>query len=334
MKWLFFVLAPGISLLCGCGSNDAGTKTSPPASNLPHGSIVYTAPDRVFLEALYPDAGFVSAVWSSASFGPFGLTTVGPQGARDIFMVESPIAQGNYGIIASAGNAYYGVQGALHVVSLASASDRVIGQPDSCAPIRADATTVFCANNGALLAFPLDGSPTQTGTPVVDVSPGKIFDVIADATTVYVLSIGADGASTHLWSAPRAGGSATALPDPTPQEFSYGDFIVPDPPDEANVYFDTSGGIARLSKGSGTVSIVLDGVEGANIVGPDVYFSSGVTVSKMPLTGGPKIDIVQGDGTSFLVVAKDALYWVGTVTPARASDNTITRVVESWPLQP
>jgi hypothetical protein len=337
MKWLFFALAPCVSLLCGCGSKDAGAKASPPDSNLPHGSIVYTAPDGVSLIRLYPDEGFVSAVWQSST--SFGLTTVGPQGARDIFTVEGPIAQGySPGIIASAGNAYYGVQGALHVVSLASAIDRVIGQPGSCAPMRADATTAFCANDGALLAFPLDGSPTQTGTPVVDVSPGKITDVIADATTVYVMSTGADGVSSHLWSAPRAGGSATALPDPTRQEWYYGAFRAPDPPDDANVYFDISGGIARLSKGSGTVSIVLDVADSTgascfgdpNIVGPDIYFGCGGTVSKMPLTGGAKIDIVRGDGTSYMVVANDALYWVSAVTP----DNTLKFVVESWPLQP
>jgi hypothetical protein len=284
---------------------------------------VYDAPSGVQIRELFVDHGLVSVLWVDSQ--SVGLTQLGSQAP----VFTTPIAGGvglwadlPVAVVEAEGNAFYASQGALHAVSMQTASDRVLGTPGSCVPMFADATAVFCALGGKVISFSLPQGSMQV---VADLSPAKVDDLYADATTLYVTGRPSNGVvvGAELWSAPRAGGSVTMLATADSQELGFG--FIQGQADDSNLYLSIALGFARMSKSTHQIDIVFQNGSAASggcfgdpyISGGYFYYGCSGTLYRGPLaTGGtPWTDVTDDDG-DFTVVTSNVAYWVSFLSSA------------------
>jgi hypothetical protein len=308
---------------------------------------VYDAPSSVSIDQLFVDNGHVLALWDDMQ--NVGLTLIG----SPVPVFTTPIAGGlgaftglPVAVVEAAGNAFYVSQGALHAVSISSGTDQVLGMPGNCIPMFADATAVFCALDGMVLSFSSQGTMRM----VTDLSPAKADGMYADASTLYITAHTTNYLGKDLWSAPRAGGTATMLVTADAQEGGF--FFFPGQMDDANLYLGVGGGIARMSKATGQIAIVFqngDASSGScfgdpNIAGDYFYYSCGGTLTRGLLASGKTMDLLDTiadtlgtdslDGLDSMVVANGAAYWVSFLQDPNPQVVIGHEAVMRWPLPP
>jgi hypothetical protein len=324
------LLVAAVTVVSGCKSGpssdttpgsvqDAGSRQD--AASLAMGVPVYGAARGVLIRDLFVDDGKVLILADDMQTA--SLTQIGSQ----VPLFTTPLAGAaqsitdlTVAVIEAAGTAFYTSNGALHAVPIQGGSDQVLGMPGSCIPMFADATTVFCALGGMVISFSLPQGAMQM---VTDLSPATVDDLYADATTLYLTSHNGAAIGTDLSTAPRAGGGATALTIATPQQGGFSFFR--NQVDDANVYLQVGGGIARLSKATHQITSVFQNGDASascfgwpTIVGGYFYYSCGLILTRGPLaTGKPTVVVVaSSDGIEHTVVTNNTAYWASFVTSA------------------